>query len=306
MLKRILMFIAVLVVFMAASANAAGVQTKIPNMPKISRGDWIMEIPVTKDAVLLSKSAVETMSGDVVEFPAALFPDIWMYSSGYAVYVAASGPFPPADSGIEFGQKVVVDASPDGGNAFAWVNTLPVGQQLAHDRWWLKAFASDRFDENGKIADLWISGIHAFKVKVPYKVSGNDVTLVYDFQYEVGSFVFWTMPCISADGRVGLDLFIKALPPIVIVPGETQVDFLVDGWSAGYGTIGTSVYSTEEWPWYASVSLASAAEYEHVLLGTQRDITLNILGRQVTLAQEFFAPYDFLTVCETGGGKGKQ
>ncbi|MDQ5927709.1 MAG: hypothetical protein QG633_147 [Patescibacteria group bacterium] len=306
MLKRILMFIAVLVVFMAASANAAGVQTKIPNMPKISRGDWIMEIPVTKDAVLLSKSAVETMSGDVVEFPAALFPDIWMYSSGYAVYVAASGPFPPADSGIEFGQKVVVDVTSPITGEFKYANTIPVGQQIAHDRWWFDAHTSDRFDVNAKAGDLLSAGTHTFRVKVPYKVGESNVTLVYDFQYEVGEFVFWTMACQSSDGRVGLDLFVKALPSVAVVPGETQVDFLVDSWSSGFGTLGTSVYSTDEWPWYASVSLASAAEYEHVLLGTQRDITLNILGRQVTLAQEFFAPYDFLTVCETGGGKGKQ
>ncbi len=256
MLKRILMFIAVFVVFMAASANAAGIGTKIPNMPKVTRGNQSIEIPITEQATLVAKSAVSSMSGNAVEFPAELFPDVWMYSSGYTVYVAVGGPFPPADSGIQFGQKVVVDVSSPITGEFKYANTIPVGQQIAHDRWWFDAYTSDRFDVNAQVGGLLVAGNHNFRVKVPYKVGEQDIVLMYDFEYEVGEFVFWTMPCASSDGRVGLDLFVKTLFPIVV--GETYVRVQVDEWSNGYGALNVTEYSSDEWPLYAIVPLASA------------------------------------------------
>ena len=308
MLKRIAMFVAVLAVFAATSANAAGIGTLVPNMPEMVRVAQAIRAyetlkPITQHATLTAMSAMNTMSGDAIEFPAELLPDVSMYSSGYQVYLSLSGPFPPADSEVEFGHMVEVNAGVNGGG-FAWVKTIPVGEQTAHDRWWFDATASNRFDVNSEIGAIIKPGVHSFRVKVSYTANDGGITLVYDFQYEVGDFVFWTMPCLQPDGRVGLDLFVKTLFPVVV--GETQVDFLVDGWSAGYGTLGTSVYSTDEWPWYASVSLSSLPEYDHELFNTRRDITLNILGAEVTVSQEFFIPVEFLPVCETGGGKGKQ
>ncbi len=285
MFKRILSAL-VLTVVTAVSANAAAVETLKP---------------ITR-ATLTAMSAMNPMTNEVVEFPADLFPDVYMYSSGYQIYVAASGPFPSADSGVQFGNKVEVNAAVNGGG-FAWVKTISVGQESAQDRWWFDTSAPDDFNVNAEVGGILVAGTHSFRVKMPYKVGGQDLVIVYDFDYEVGAFVFWTMPCISADGRVGLDLFVKALPPIVIVPGETQVDFLVDGWSAGYGTLGTSVYSTEEWPWYASVPLASVEEYDDLLAYTVREVSLSIFGAAARVLQEF-SPSRFLPLCETGGGKG--
>lgn len=286
MLKRILS-IAALAVVTTVSANAAAVETLKP---------------ITQRASLVAMSAVNPMTNEVVEFPADILPDVWMYSSGYQIYLAASGPFPPADSEVEFGNKVEVNAAVNGGG-FAWVKTIPAGQETSHDRWWFDTSAPSRFDVNREIGGILVAGVHSFRVKIPYKVGGQDIVLIYDFDYEVGALVFWTTPCLSSDGRVGLDLFIKTLFPVVL--GETQVDFYVQDWSNGYGTLGTSVYSTDEWPLYASVPLASVEEYDDLLAYTTREISLSIFGADARVLQEF-SPSRFLPVCETGGGKGKQ